>query len=60
MARLYLFAEGGTEETFADTLLKRHLANHGVYLARYRSDRTGQEKGKGSPGRRTQLRADEE
>ena len=32
MARLYLFAEGVTEETFADTLLKPHLAAHGVYL----------------------------
>ncbi len=31
MARLYLFAEGETEETFADTILKRHLANHGVF-----------------------------
>ncbi|MGP0063729.1 MAG: DUF4276 family protein [Isosphaeraceae bacterium] len=34
MARLYLFAEGQTEETFADTLLKGHLANHGVFLHR--------------------------
>jgi len=32
MARLYLFAEGETEQTFADTLLKLHLANLGVYL----------------------------
>jgi hypothetical protein len=32
MARLYLFAEGQTEETFADILLKDHLANHGVFL----------------------------
>jgi hypothetical protein len=32
MARLYLFAEGETEAVFADTLLKPHLANHGVYL----------------------------
>jgi hypothetical protein len=32
MVRLYLFAEGQTEETFADMLLKPHLANHGVYL----------------------------
>ena len=32
MARLYLFAEGQTEQTFADTLLKPHLANMGVYL----------------------------
>lgn len=32
MPRLYLFAEGATELTFADTVLKRHLANVGVYL----------------------------
>jgi hypothetical protein len=32
MARLYLFAEGQTEQTFADTVLKPHLANFGVYL----------------------------
>lgn len=32
MARLYLFAEGQTEQTFADTTLKQHLALHGTYL----------------------------
>jgi hypothetical protein len=32
MVRLYLFAEGQTEQTFADTLLKPHLAAKGVYL----------------------------
>jgi hypothetical protein len=32
MARLYVFAEGQTEETFADTVLKPYLANMGVYL----------------------------
>jgi Domain of unknown function (DUF4276) len=32
MARLYLFAEGSTELTFADTVLKPHLARFGVYL----------------------------
>ncbi len=32
MARLYLFAEGQTEQTFADTVIKPHLANLGVYL----------------------------
>lgn len=32
MARLYLFAEGQTEQTFADIVLSPHLANHGVYL----------------------------
>src|SRR5205085_12516159 len=34
MARLYLFAEGTTEQTFADTVLKPHLASLGVYLHR--------------------------
>ena len=33
MAQLYLFAEGQTEQTFADTVLKPHLAvNFGVYM----------------------------
>ncbi|HYU36000.1 MAG TPA: DUF4276 family protein [Thermoanaerobaculia bacterium] len=32
MPRLYLFAEGQTELTFADKVLKPHLAHQGVYL----------------------------
>lgn len=32
MARLYLFAEGLTEQTFADVVLTKHLANFGVFL----------------------------
>ena len=32
MARLYLFAEGQTEQTFADMVLKPHLAHFGVFL----------------------------
>jgi hypothetical protein len=32
MVRLYLFAEGQTEQTFADTVLKPHLAKMEVYL----------------------------
>ncbi|HBL28911.1 MAG TPA: hypothetical protein DD490_18915 [Acidobacteria bacterium] len=32
MPRLYLFAEGPTELTFADKVLKPHLAGFGVYL----------------------------
>ncbi len=32
MVRLYLFAEGQTEQTFADTVLKPHLADFGVYM----------------------------
>ena len=31
MVRLYLFAEGQTEQTFADTLIKPHLAQHEVF-----------------------------
>lgn len=32
MIRLYLFAEGQTEQTFADNILKPHLAQYGVFL----------------------------
>ena len=32
MARLYLFAEGQTEQTFAHNVLGPHLARHGVYM----------------------------
>jgi len=32
MMRLYLFAEGQTEQTFADTVLKPHLAKYGVHM----------------------------
>lgn len=32
MARLYLFAEGQTEQTFAGAVLKPHLANLGLYI----------------------------
>jgi hypothetical protein len=32
MSRLYLFAEGQTEQTFADIVLKPHLATVGVYM----------------------------
>jgi len=32
MARLYLFAEGQTEQTFADTVLKPYLATVGVFM----------------------------
>lgn len=32
MARLYLIAEGQTEQTFADTLIKPHLAQRQVYM----------------------------
>ena len=34
MARLYLFAEGQTEQTFAHNVLRPHLADHGVYMPR--------------------------
>lgn len=32
MVRLYLFAEGQTDQTFADTLIKPHLAQYEVYM----------------------------
>lgn len=32
MARLYVFAEGQTEQTYGDTVLKHHLATFGVYV----------------------------
>jgi hypothetical protein len=32
MVRLYLFAEGQTEQTFAGNVLKPHLAQHGVLM----------------------------
>lgn len=32
MARLYLIAEGQTEQTFADTLVKPHLAQRQVFM----------------------------
>ncbi|MGB8699401.1 MAG: DUF4276 family protein [Thermosynechococcaceae cyanobacterium] len=32
MARLYLFAEGQTEQTFADILIKPHLSQHQVFM----------------------------
>lgn len=32
MARLYVFAEGQAEQTFADTVLRPHLAGYGVYM----------------------------
>lgn len=32
MIRLYLFAEGQTEQTFADNIVKPHLAQYGVFL----------------------------
>jgi hypothetical protein len=36
MVRLYLFVEGQTEQTFADILIKPHLALHEVFLSRPR------------------------
>ncbi len=32
MVRLYLFAEGQTEQTFADNVLQLHLAQWGIYI----------------------------
>ncbi|WP_017658458.1 DUF4276 family protein [Baaleninema simplex] len=36
MVRLYLFAEGQTEQTFADLLIKPHLAQYNVFMHRPR------------------------
>lgn len=46
MIRLYLFAEGQTEQTFADTLIKPHLALHGVFMYRPRLIAHARKKGK--------------
>jgi len=32
MTRLYIFAEGQTEQTYGDTILKKHLTAFGVYV----------------------------
>ena len=34
MVRLYMFAEGQSEQTFADNVLKPHLARHGVFMGK--------------------------
>lgn len=34
MVRLHIFAEGRTEQTFADTVLRLHLASLGVYVSK--------------------------
>ena len=46
MARLYLFAEGQTEQTFADTLIKPHLAQHEVFMYKPRLIAHAKKKGK--------------
>lgn len=46
MARLYLFAEGQTEQTFADTLIKPHLAQHEVFMHKPRLIAHAKKKGK--------------
>jgi len=45
MARLYVFAEGQTEKTFADNVLGPHLANLGVFLQGATAIRTSEKKG---------------
>ncbi len=59
MMRLYLFAEGQTEQTFADTLIKPHLAQHEVVYALPSADRSRQKKGEGASRWWAQLRANE-
>ncbi len=46
MVRLYLFAEGQTEQTFADNLVKPHLAQHGVFMNKPRLIAHAKKKGK--------------
>ncbi|MEH1922408.1 DUF4276 family protein [Nostoc sp.] len=46
MMRLYLFAEGQTEQTFADTLIKPHLAQHEVFMHSPRLIAHARKKGK--------------
>ena len=46
MVRLYIFAEGPTEQTFADTLIKPHLALHGVFMHHPRLIAHARKKGK--------------
>lgn len=46
MPRLYLFAEGQTEQTFADTLMSPHLALHGVSMQRPRLIAHARKKGR--------------
>ena len=46
MMRLYLFAEGQTEQTFADTLVKPHLAQHEVFMHSPRLIAHARKKGK--------------
>jgi hypothetical protein len=33
MIRLYLYVEGQTEQQYAQTVLREHLANHSVFVA---------------------------
>ncbi len=46
MVRLYLFVEGQTEQTFADTLIKPHLAQYGVFMHSPRLIAHSRKKGK--------------
>ncbi|MDB5308435.1 MAG: hypothetical protein JWO38_2637 [Gemmataceae bacterium] len=46
MCHLYLYVEGQTEQTFADTVLKPHLAQFGVYLMGAVLAEFGRKKGK--------------
>jgi hypothetical protein len=46
MCHLYLYVEGQTEQTFADAVLKPHLAQYGVYLMGAVLVHVGRKKGK--------------
>lgn len=49
MKRLHITAEGQTEESFVNNILKQHLANYGVY-ADVRCVQTGRKKGRDFKG----------
>ena len=50
MVRLYLFAEGQTEQTFASIILQPYLAQHQVFMHHTRLIAHGRKKGKTNRG----------
>lgn len=60
MVRLYLFAEGQTEQTFADNVLRPHLNKHDVSMHNSMLIAHAKKKGKVHRGGGGQVLADEE
>ena len=60
MARLCLFAEGRTEQTFADTVLKPHLAEYGVFMSKPALIAHAHKKHRTHRGRRQEFPSDAE